>query len=198
MFIPQNMSYVTCHMSHVTCHMSRVTCHLSPVGIFFLIFRNFFFVIFFGISGGASWWRVCYQRGLPRLVYSCSLEQAKSATNSQSPHVWTRPLKHIFKSKTFERINIILTQTWVFLVNFFSDLVQKMFFFFSYFFKRVKTILLISVPPSPPTSQYFRTFLYHNKGTNCNELNDFHHNKRILSTNWYFLNINISSQMNWL
>ena len=39
------------HVSHVTCHMSGVTLHVSLQ------------------RGGASWWRVCYQRGLPRLVY---------------------------------------------------------------------------------------------------------------------------------
>ena len=44
-----HMSCVTCHMSHVRCHMSGVTC-----------FRK---------SGGGSRWRVCYHRGLPRLVY---------------------------------------------------------------------------------------------------------------------------------
>ena len=32
------------------CHVSRVTCHVSQ-------------------SGEAYWWRVCYQRGLPHLVY---------------------------------------------------------------------------------------------------------------------------------
>ena len=35
-------------------NMSHVTCH--------------FFLFFFGQSGEAYWWRVCYQRGLPRLV----------------------------------------------------------------------------------------------------------------------------------
>ena len=46
-----------CHVSCVTCHMSRVTC-------------SFFYIIifFFGPIGGASQWRVCYQRGVPRLV----------------------------------------------------------------------------------------------------------------------------------
>ena len=34
------------HVSRVTCHMPRVTCH-----------------------GETSQWRVCYQRGLPCLVY---------------------------------------------------------------------------------------------------------------------------------
>ena len=43
------------HMSHVTCHMSRVICHM-----------NFFGGV--GQSGGANWWRLCYERGLPRLV----------------------------------------------------------------------------------------------------------------------------------
>ena len=50
MFTPQNKSCLKCHVSHVTCHMSRVTCHMS----------QFF--------GEAYRWKVCYQRGLPRLV----------------------------------------------------------------------------------------------------------------------------------
>ena len=72
-------SYTMCHVSRVTCHLSRVTCQ-----------NIFFFLHFFlkeeekkeqdkkkkktcilkkiGQSGGASRWRVCYQRGLPRLV----------------------------------------------------------------------------------------------------------------------------------
>ena len=50
----------TCHMSGVRCHMSRVFS------------LNLFLLLFFGQSGGASQWRVCYQLGLPRLVLSCS------------------------------------------------------------------------------------------------------------------------------
>ena len=42
----------------VTCHMSRVRSQVSWVSWFF-----------FFLSGGASRWRVCYQRGLPRLVF---------------------------------------------------------------------------------------------------------------------------------
>ena len=53
-----HVSHVTCHVSHVTCHMSHVKCHMSPV-----------FFCFFWEIGGVSWWRVCYQRGLPRLFY---------------------------------------------------------------------------------------------------------------------------------
>ena len=51
-----HVSRVTCHMSRVMCHVSRVTCHMSRVTK-----KN-------GKSGGASRLRVCYQRGLPRLV----------------------------------------------------------------------------------------------------------------------------------
>ena len=47
MFTPLNMSCVT----------SCVMCHVSQ-----------YFFLFFGKSGEAYWGRVCYQRGLPRLV----------------------------------------------------------------------------------------------------------------------------------
>ena len=49
---------VLCHVSHVTCHVSHVTCHMS----------NIYIYIFFGQNSEAYRWRVCYQRGLPRLV----------------------------------------------------------------------------------------------------------------------------------
>ena len=58
------MSQVTCHMSHVTCHMSPVTCQKN----IFLHFLQFFYLKKVGKIGEASRWRVCYQRGLPRLV----------------------------------------------------------------------------------------------------------------------------------
>ena len=54
-----HVSCVMCHVSRVTCHMSPVTCHLSHVTCHKKI----------GQSGEASRWRVCYQRGLPRLVF---------------------------------------------------------------------------------------------------------------------------------
>ena len=47
-------------MSHVNCHMSFIFC---------LLIRFKYFCYFFGQNCGASWWRVCYQRDLPRLVY---------------------------------------------------------------------------------------------------------------------------------
>ena len=51
---------LNCHMSCVTCHVSCVTCHMSHL-------------IFFLQSGVASWWRVCYQWGLPCLFFTASL-----------------------------------------------------------------------------------------------------------------------------
>ena len=50
---PLNMSCVRCQVSGVMCHMSHDT----------------FFSFFFGQSGKAYRWRVCYQQGLPRLVF---------------------------------------------------------------------------------------------------------------------------------
>ena len=44
-----------------TSHVSRITCHLPHI---------MFFVVFFLQICGASRWRVCYQRGLTRLVFS--------------------------------------------------------------------------------------------------------------------------------
>ena len=61
-----------CHVSHVTCHVSRVTCHVSNVKIiFFLHFplKKKFVYKHIWQSSEASWWRVFYQRGLPRLVF---------------------------------------------------------------------------------------------------------------------------------
>ena len=55
-----------CHMSRVMCHMSRVTCHMSHVTCPKEKKKR---EKKFGQSGGASRWRVCYQRGLPRLVF---------------------------------------------------------------------------------------------------------------------------------
>ena len=68
MFTPPSVSCVTCHVSHVTCHVSRITCHMSHVTCHMSHVTCHFF-LFFRPSGEAYWWRVCYQRGLPRLVY---------------------------------------------------------------------------------------------------------------------------------
>ena len=56
------MSHVRRQVSGVRCQVSGVTFQVSGVAC------NFFIFYFFLQSGEASWWRVCYQRGLPRLV----------------------------------------------------------------------------------------------------------------------------------
>ena len=58
-----HMSHVMCHMSCVTCNGPHVTCHTSHIT------HNFIYFIYFLQSGEVSRCRVCYQRGLPRLVY---------------------------------------------------------------------------------------------------------------------------------
>ena len=65
------MYYVSC----VKCQVPGVTCHLSPVTshMFFFIKKTkkqhyIYPSEKIGQSGGASRWRLCYQRGLPCLV----------------------------------------------------------------------------------------------------------------------------------
>ena len=58
------MAHVRCHVSHVRCHMSGVTCKVSCVTC---NIKNKI-----GQSDWASRWRVCYQQGLPRLVFRLS------------------------------------------------------------------------------------------------------------------------------
>ena len=77
MFTQDPVSCVTCHVSPVTCHVSPVTCQMSHVKKNF-IFIFFLSYIFFKLSGGASLWRVCYQRGLPRLVLSCQAQEIQT------------------------------------------------------------------------------------------------------------------------
>ena len=62
------MSRVMCQLPHVTCHMSPVKCHMSHVKKKLHFFVCFFLHKKIGQSGGASRWRVCYQRGLPHLA----------------------------------------------------------------------------------------------------------------------------------
>ena len=56
-----HVSCVTCHLSLVACHVSHVMCHMSHLFFYFIFF-------FFG-SVEAYWSRVCYQRGLPCLIF---------------------------------------------------------------------------------------------------------------------------------
>ena len=63
LFVMCHVSCVMCHVSHVACHVSYVMYHVSPVTCQKKI----------GLSGGASRWRLCYQRGLPRQVFKEAL-----------------------------------------------------------------------------------------------------------------------------
>ena len=58
-----------CHVSRITHQMSHFTCHLSYITSQVSHVTHFFFLFFLLESGGVSFWRVCYQRGLPRLVF---------------------------------------------------------------------------------------------------------------------------------
>ena len=49
-----HVSHVMYHVSHVMCQVSCVTCNMN----------------FFLQCGEASYWRVCYQRDLPCLVFT--------------------------------------------------------------------------------------------------------------------------------
>ena len=55
---------VMCHMSTVVCHMSTVTCHVSHTKKYQII--QILFILRQSVT--ASRQRICYQRGLPRLV----------------------------------------------------------------------------------------------------------------------------------
>ena len=63
MFNPHHISCFTWFMSHVMCYMSHVKFHVSFVMLYVKKIQ----------SQGASPRRVCYLRGLPRLVYRHAL-----------------------------------------------------------------------------------------------------------------------------
>ena len=67
MFTTPCVSRVTCHMSHVTCHMSCFMCQMSDV-YFLLSYKTLLFIFLRQICG-PSYCSVCYQQGLPSLVY---------------------------------------------------------------------------------------------------------------------------------
>ena len=73
MFTFHNMSHVVCHVSRVTCHMSCVMCHISRVTCHMWHVTCDISHFFFWQSGEVYPLRVCYQRGLPRLVYGILL-----------------------------------------------------------------------------------------------------------------------------
>ena len=84
-----------CHMSRVTCHVSCVRCQVSHVS---------YYIFFFLQRGGASRGRVCYQWGLPRLVFN------GFATFSQyyrGYHTWPCMFNFILQ---YSRFNVVFIQ----------------------------------------------------------------------------------------
>ena len=71
-----------CHMSNVRCHMSGVRCHMSGVRCQVLDY-----IFFFWQSREASRLRVCYQWGLPHLVFK---EQTECLYNK--PYPFSNPI----------------------------------------------------------------------------------------------------------
>ena len=106
-----HVSCVTCHLSHVTCHVSHVTCHKIFVVQNFLLL--FIYIIFFTLkqirqSGRASWWRVCYPRGLSsfRCIRHLTLTQTHAHTHTHTHthnkinNLKAQAHKHTQKTKT--------------------------------------------------------------------------------------------------
>ena len=100
MFTSLHVSYVMCHMSHVTCHVSRVMYHMSHVMC--QISHDFNFNFFFGQSGETSRWRVCYQRGLPRLVLiNTQFYTIAAGTETNIPSLGSKSAQLYFLSLLF-------------------------------------------------------------------------------------------------
>ena len=100
-----HMSDITCYVSHVRCHVSGVTCQVSCVTFSFFLF----FLLLFEGSGGTSCWRVCYQRGLPRLVFNDLrniLQVWKHLNISQTYLKLTWYFRHPKQENTTEKISI--------------------------------------------------------------------------------------------
>ena len=84
------MSHVTCHMPHVTYHVSHfllVCCYEKKCK------KKLYIYFFRGQFGGPSWWRVCYQRGLPRLVNIVSLFGQEEGNKVKYSHLPERTAK---------------------------------------------------------------------------------------------------------
>ena len=92
------------HMSRVMCHMYKVTCHMSNITYNVFNFTDHYFFLFVLQLDGAGWWRVCYQWGLPHLVWSFLL------CNN-----WTTPLNLGYKNN--KHIKTMLQDILVFVLS---------------------------------------------------------------------------------
>ena len=98
------------------CHMSRFTCqkyfflhfHLKKINPFFYTTKNI------GPSSGASRWRVCYQRGLPRLgniiytPYLVLMYPMYSVATYTGPIFFTILILSLVKTVTIQRVWYII------------------------------------------------------------------------------------------
>ena len=110
------VSGVRFQVSGVICQVSGVRCRVSGV----------IFLFFLGQSGGASRWRVCYQRGQPRLVcmrlfhifcsiYICFMS-GSVRLHTPASKLMTLML-HFFKTVTFFTLPIQLLTDQMSLIN---------------------------------------------------------------------------------
>ena len=85
--------HITCHVSHVKCHVSGIMCHCQVSGVTCQVSQ--FVIFFFGQSGWAILWRICYQRGLTCLVSYigivniCRSRYAKLVSSCVEPRICT-------------------------------------------------------------------------------------------------------------
>ena len=61
---------VMCPVSPVTCQVSNVTCNFY--------YKYFLFCLLFGLIGGFSRWRICYQLGLPLSSFNPNQNKPRS------------------------------------------------------------------------------------------------------------------------
>ena len=81
--------FISLHVPHVLCHMSHAACK-----------NVIFLLIFFSQSGGAIWQRVCYRRGLPRVVFrKMSQNVLGLIKKGQSRKLWFLPINHLWSVK---------------------------------------------------------------------------------------------------
>ena len=107
LFTPHHMSHATCHISHVS--LSDVRCQESCVT---------FFHFFSWQSGWGSLGRVCYQWGLPRLVYLMGDHHLMMESLSSDTYWVPVDQRYLYlKSGLHHKISSSLTWNIIFFLN---------------------------------------------------------------------------------
>ena len=89
-------------------HVSYVTCEVPCVTFYFIFY-------FFGQSGGAMWWRVCYQQGLPHLVLMSI--QVCSSLAGYKQHNECLDTHHTYSLMQTTRYNLLYTVLYTVVYN---------------------------------------------------------------------------------